>query len=65
MISDLIIRVRYEGTIYDLDVLNEVPLRVDMSAVEVGELGRIFGIGSQGFTLPGTKKNNKFFKNNF
>ena len=63
MMSDLIIRVRYEGSTYDLDVLNEVPLRVDMSTVEVGELGRVFGIGSQTFTLPGTKKNNKFFKN--
>ena len=60
MISDLIIRVIYEGTTYDLDVINEVPLRVDMSTVEVGELGRVFGIGSQQFTLPGTKKNNKF-----
>ena len=63
MQSDLLIRVKYENTIYDLDVINEVPLRVDMSTVEVGELGRVFGIGSQTFTLPGTKKNNRFFKN--
>jgi hypothetical protein len=61
--SSLIIRVEYDNAVYDLDVINEVPLRVDMSAVEVGDIGRLFGIGSQTFTLPGTKKNNKFFKN--
>ena len=63
MTNDLILRVKYNGSIYDLDVLNEVPLRIDMSTVESQEIGRIFGIGSQGFSLPGTKKNNKFFKN--
>lgn len=63
MTNDLILRVSYNGSIYDLDVLNEVPLRVDMSTVEVGQVGRLFGIGSQQFTLPGTKKNNRFFKN--
>lgn len=63
MNSDLVIRVKYEGSVYDLDVLNDVSLRLDMSTVEVEKLGRIFGIGSQTFTLPGTKNNNKFFKN--
>ena len=63
MKNDLILRVKYEDTIYDLDVMEDIPLRVDMSTVEVGKLGRIFGIGSQQFTLPGTKKNNRFFKN--
>lgn len=65
MTQDLILRVKYEGVIYDLDVLDGVPLRVDMSTVEAGELGRLFGIGSQTFSLPGTKKNNKFFKNGY
>jgi hypothetical protein len=65
MTQDLIIRVKYNDTIYDLDVLNEVPLRIDMSTVETQELGRIFGIGSQQFSLPGTKKNNRFFKNGY
>lgn len=61
MTSDLILRVEYQGTIYDLPVDNEVPLRVDMSAVESGELGRFFGIGSQTFNLAGTKLVNRFF----
>lgn len=65
MTQDLILRVKYNGIITDLDVLNDVPLRVDMSTVETTELGRIFGIGSQQFSLPGTKKNNKFFKNGY
>ena len=62
MTNDLIIRVEYEGTTYDLPVDNDVPLRVEMSAVESQELGKLFGIGSQTFNLPGTKEINKFFK---
>jgi len=46
---------------YDLIVDNEVPLRIDMSAVESQDLGKFFGIGSQTFNLPGTKETNKFF----
>ena len=65
MTNDLIIRVKYEGVTYDLDVLNEVPLRVDLSALEAQELGKVFGIGTQTFSLPGTKKNNRFFKHGY
>ena len=65
MTNDLILRVKYNNTTYDLDVLNEVPLRVDMSTVESQEIGRVFGIGTQQFSLPGTKKNNRFFQNGY
>jgi len=61
MINELLLRVQYEGATYDLPVDNEVPLRVDMSAVESGELGKFFGVGSQTFNLPGTKITNRFF----
>jgi hypothetical protein len=61
MINELILRVDYQDTVYDLPVDSEVPLRVDMSSVEAGELGKFFGIGSQTFSLPGTKVVNKFF----
>lgn len=59
--NNLIIRVIYEGVTYDLETLEEFPLRLDISAIENQELGSFFGIGSQTFELPGTKKNNKFF----
>ena len=61
MINDLILRVTYDDTIYDLDVDVDVPLRLDMSTVESQDFGKVFGVGSQTFNLPGTSKNNKFF----
>ncbi len=56
------IRAQYDGVIYDLDVLEDTPIRVDVSAIENGNIGEVFGATSQGFTLPGSKKNNRFFK---
>lgn len=61
IISDIILRVKYNGATYDLNVDKQVPLRIDMSAVEVGEVGEFFGVGSQTFALAGTKENNRFF----
>lgn len=60
--ADTIIRVEYNNSTYDLEVLNDLPLRLNVSAVEVGQIGELLGVGSQTFTLPGTKANNKFFK---
>lgn len=57
-----IIRVEYEGSIYDLDVLNDSPIRVDISAIENDAIGEVFGAASQNFTLPGSRRNNRFFK---
>lgn len=56
-----IIRVIYEGTTYDLDIDGDIPLRLNVSTLEVGNVGEIFGVGSQTFTLPGNKNNNRFF----
>ena len=61
MTNELLLRVEYEGVTYDLPVDNEVPFRIEMSAVESQELGNFFGIGSQTFNLPGTKEVNRFF----
>tara|TARA_R100001460_G_scaffold61476_6_gene101559 strand:- start:2779 stop:8121 length:5343 start_codon:yes stop_codon:yes gene_type:complete len=58
---DTIIRVFYEGSTYDLQLSEDIALRLDVSAVEAGELGSFFGVGSQEFFMPGTKDNNKFF----
>ena len=65
MIDDLILRVQYQGSTHDLPVDSEVPLRIDMSAVENGEIGAFFGIGSQTFNLPGTREVNRFFNHGY
>ena len=62
---DLIIRVVNNGVTYDLDIDGNIPLRLDVSAVENGDIGNFFGVGSQAFDLPGTKNNNKFFKHGY
>ena len=48
------------GTVADLDVLETVDIKVDMSAIEVGDIGEVFGVSSQAFTLPATKNNQDF-----
>ena len=53
------------GNVADLDVLQEAELRCDVSAVESGDIGEVFGISSQEFMLPGTDNNNQFFGNLF
>ena len=58
----LVIRVEYQGTTYDLDIQEDIPLRLDISAVENTDIGEFFGVGSQIFDIPGTKSNNQFFK---
>jgi len=60
--ADVIVRVIHDGTTYDLDIDNNIPLRIDISAVENQDIGSFFGVGSQQFDLPGTKENNTFFK---
>ena len=62
---DIIVRVIYEGVTYDLDIDGNIPLRLDVSAVENGDIGSFFGVGSQTFDLPGTKGNNRFFKHGY
>ena len=59
MVSDLILRVIYNGVTTDLDVDIDVPLRLDISAVQNTDIGKVYGIGSQTFYLPGTNKNNR------
>lgn len=65
MIDDLILRVQYQGSTHDLPVDQDVPLRLDMSAVENGDIGTFFGIGSQTFSLPGTREVNRFFNHGY
>jgi len=59
--ADAILRVVYEDTTYDLELLEDIPLRLDISAAESQDIGTFTGVGSQQFVLPGTKVNNRFF----
>ena len=53
-------------TVEDLDVFEaDQAILLDISAVENGEIGEVYGISSQTFSLPGTDTNNKFFGNLF
>ena len=58
----VIVRVVFEGETYDLDIDSSIPLRLDISAIENTRIGNFYGVGSQTFDLPGTKRNNQFFK---
>jgi hypothetical protein len=50
---------------FDLEVIDDVALKLDISAIEAQEIGEIFGISSQTFTIPGTDNSNQFFNNVF
>jgi hypothetical protein len=53
------------GTKYDLEVVDIPSFLLDISAIEIGDIGKVFGISSQTFTLPGNDNNNQFFNNVF
>ena len=63
MNRDIILRVVSGSVTTDLDINSNIPLRLDVSSLENSKIGRVFGIGSQQFDLPGTRTNNQFFKN--
>jgi hypothetical protein len=50
---------------FDLEVIDSIALKLDISAIESQEIGEIFGISSQTFTIPGTDNSNQFFNNVF
>ena len=49
------------GDKYDLEIVNIPDFLLDISAIELGDIGKVFGISSQTFTLPGSDINNQFF----
>lgn len=53
------------GVKYDLEIVDIPQFLLDISAIELGEIGSVFGISSQTFTLPGNDNNNQFFNNVF
>jgi len=52
-----------DNTKYDLDVFNEQQFLLDISAIESGDIGKVFGISSQTFALPPTPNNAEYFGN--
>ena len=54
-----------KGQKFDLSILENVGLNIDISAIETGTIGGLFGISSKEFSLPGTDVNNIFFNNLF
>jgi len=50
---------------YDLEIVDVPEFLLDISAIELGYIGKVFGISSQTFSLPGNDNNNKFFNNVF
>ena len=51
------------GVKYDLDLLEDIPFKLDISAIESGNIGTVFGVSSQKLTLPPSNNNNEFFGN--
>jgi hypothetical protein len=49
------------GVKTDLDIIQDSGLLLDISAIESGEIGTVFGVSSQGFALPPTNNNQAFF----
>ena len=52
-----------EGVKYDLDLKEDIPFRLDISAIESGNIGKVFGVSSQQIALPPSNTNDKFFGN--
>src|SRR6056300_1578898 len=51
------------GEKYDLDLIDNIPFKLDISAIESGDIGQAFGVSSQKLTLPPSNNNNEFFGN--
>ena len=50
---------------FDLELVSAPDFLLDISAIELGDIGKVFGISSQTFALPGNDLNNQFFNNVF
>jgi hypothetical protein len=60
----IILRLTNEkGEVYDLQPIEDIDLRLDISAIENTEIGVQFGISSQEFAIAGDNDANQFFGN--
>jgi hypothetical protein len=54
-----------KGQVFDLTPIEDIDLRLDISAIENTEIGTAFGISSQEFAVAGDNDSNQFFGNLF
>lgn len=60
--SNVILRVKDEdNNVYDLDINSSEPILFEISTIENAEIGKVYGVSSNQFSLPGTPSNNRFF----
>jgi hypothetical protein len=51
------------GSVQDIQVREDLDLRLDISAIENATIGDVYGISSQEFSIPGSNEVNQFFGN--
>jgi len=61
-LNNIILRVTSGSSNYDLEVESEVPIRVDVSAVEAQTIGEVFSAGTQTFNVPAFPRANDVFR---
>ena len=61
-LNNIILRVTSGSSNYDIEVESEVPIRVDVSAVEAQTIGEVFSAGTQTFTVPAFPGANDVFR---
>ena len=54
-----------DGVKYDLDIFEGDDFKLDISAIESGDIGKVFGVSSQTISIPPTSTNNEFFGNSY
>lgn len=60
--ANVVLRVKDEqDNVYDLDINANEPILFEVSTIETGDIGKVFGVASNKFSLPGTKSNNRYF----
>lgn len=52
-----------DNVVQDIQVQEQVDLKLDISAIENATIGDVYGISSQEFSLPGNNETNQFFGN--
>ena len=61
----LYIQATKDGQDYILYPTENIPIRLDISTIESGEIGEVFSDLSQSFTFAATEEHNRFFSNAF
>mgnify|MGYP001245502702 CR=1 FL=1 len=55
--ANVVLRVKDEqDNVYDLDINANEPILFEVSTIEIGDIGKVFGVASNKFSLPGTNQ---------